>query len=255
MKRIIMSLVLSAILVCSVGCTTGNGDADITSGTENVLSESSEKITYQEDTKVTEGREYRRIACVGDSITYGAWSSDRTVRSYPALLQKRLGDTYSVGNFGYSGSSYVKTEINYKPYTEGQAYSESLEFEPDIVVIILGTNDTHSWEESSASFGDAVRTLIRSYSSLESEPLIYLCSPLCRYDNSGKNSIISEQIIPILSEIAEDEGCIFVNLYKKTLAKAFYYADGLHPNDNGYEYLANLIYDAVSDKLQNGTEQ
>lgn len=44
-----------------------------------------------------------RVACVGDSITYGARLEDREQHSYPAQLQKLLGDDVAVFNFGVGG--------------------------------------------------------------------------------------------------------------------------------------------------------
>ena len=48
-----------------------------------------------------------KVACVGDSITFGLGLPDRTNESYPAQLQKMLDEAepgkYEVRNFGNSG--------------------------------------------------------------------------------------------------------------------------------------------------------
>lgn len=49
-----------------------------------------------------------RIACIGDSITYGAHVKERTKNCYPAQLQNLLGKDYLVRNFGASGYSLQK---------------------------------------------------------------------------------------------------------------------------------------------------
>lgn len=49
-----------------------------------------------------------RITCVGDSITQGVGSSNENLYSYPAQLQKILGDSYQVKNAGVSGSNVTK---------------------------------------------------------------------------------------------------------------------------------------------------
>ena len=41
-----------------------------------------------------------KVACVGNSITYGSGVADREVNAYPVKLQGMLGDKYEVGNFG-----------------------------------------------------------------------------------------------------------------------------------------------------------
>ena len=44
-----------------------------------------------------------KVACIGDSITYGAAIEDRVNYSYPSQLQVLLGENYEVGNFGKNG--------------------------------------------------------------------------------------------------------------------------------------------------------
>ena len=63
-----------------------------------------------------------KIACVGDSITYGCT------------------DKYCVNNFGYTNRTAIK-DADY-PYTKEKLYQQSLDFKPDVVVIMLGSNDT-----------------------------------------------------------------------------------------------------------------
>lgn len=92
-----------------------------------------------------------RIACVGDSITYGTKATDPATRSYPAVLQRLLGEDFTVGNFGFPGASYVQTPICYKYYPKCAPYNLSLHFEPDTVVICLGTNDINDWAYAGSS--------------------------------------------------------------------------------------------------------
>ena len=81
-----------------------------------------------------------RIACVGDSITYGAGIKDRKNMNYPVQLGKMLGQKYEVKNFGNSGSTMLKKGD--KPFWKQREYKAALDFNPNIVVIKLGTNDT-----------------------------------------------------------------------------------------------------------------
>ena len=48
-----------------------------------------------------------KVACVGNSITYGTGITNRDADSYPAQLQKLLGKKYSVGNFGKPGATLL----------------------------------------------------------------------------------------------------------------------------------------------------
>ncbi len=117
-----------------------------------------------------------RVACVGNSITYGAYIPDRDRNSYPAQLQAWLGDGYEVGNFGYSGSTLLRNG-DY-PYFGSDAHVRSLAFRPDIVLIMLGTNDSKPWNWKYADEFEADMTaLIDSYRQLPVAPRIILMTP------------------------------------------------------------------------------
>ena len=81
----------------------------------------------------------RKVACVGDSITYGCFVAGQPWNSYPRQLGRLLGKDYCVGNFGYTNRTAINTADF--PYTAEKLYERSLAFSPDIVLIMLGTND------------------------------------------------------------------------------------------------------------------
>ena len=53
-------------------------------------------------------KEPLRVACVGDSITYGHGIADRDHDTYPAILDSLLGNKFNVQNFGVSGTTALK---------------------------------------------------------------------------------------------------------------------------------------------------
>lgn len=110
-----------------------------------------------------------KVACVGNSITYGAGISNREKNSYPAQLQYYLGDDYEVRNFGSNGAT-AQSDGDY-PYVRTGVYGESKNFLPDIVLIKLGTNDTkpQNWKDEK-HFMEEYQTLIDTYRSLDSHP-------------------------------------------------------------------------------------
>ena len=81
-----------------------------------------------------------RVACVGNSITYGTGIADREHFSYPVQLQQMLGNGYVVGNFGKPGATLLYK--GHRPYVEQPEFKEALRFKGDIAVIHLGINDT-----------------------------------------------------------------------------------------------------------------
>ncbi|MDE6817984.1 MAG: sialate O-acetylesterase, partial [Muribaculaceae bacterium] len=93
-----------------------------------------------------------KVACIGNSITYGYLLPDREVNAYPAQLQRLLGSDYEVGNFGHSGATLLNHGHN--PYMKLPEFRAALDFKPDIAVIHLGVNDTdpRNWPEYNSEF-------------------------------------------------------------------------------------------------------
>jgi len=81
-----------------------------------------------------------RVACVGDSITFGAGVEDRDKNHYPAVLGGLLGTSFDVRNFGRSGATLSSSGD--LPYRDTDEFKAATAFAPDVVVIKLGTNDT-----------------------------------------------------------------------------------------------------------------
>lgn len=109
-----------------------------------------------------------KVACVGDSITYGHGSTDPAVDSYPAHLQGLMGIQYEVINFGVSGRA-MNDAKGWTSYISTNEYADSKSYQPDIVIIMLGTNDSKddNWE-GETRYEDSAKALIRSYQELES---------------------------------------------------------------------------------------
>ena len=73
-----------------------------------------------------------KIACVGNSITFGSGIKDRGSDSYPAVLNRLLGtDKYEVRNFGVSARTLLSKGDH--PYINEQAYRDAKAFNPNIV--------------------------------------------------------------------------------------------------------------------------
>ena len=181
-------------------------------------------------------------------MTFG---STPTLFSYPILLQKYLGDDYTVTNcsgihFGYIGKDQYKTYKNTGEFLFGMSQN------PDTVIILLGTYDIgrygiYFWDKNKDQFESAVRELVGLYQALETDPGIYLCSPPCRYDDPSYNSILKNEMIPILQKVAEDMGCVYLDLYTPTEGKPELYMDcfNLNLSTEGEVFLARTIHDYI----------
>lgn len=193
-----------------------------------------------------------RVACVGDSITYGAKIQDKFINSYPAQLQLLLGSDYLVGNFGASGHTLQKSG-NF-PYWNSLAFQESSDFKPDIVLIMLGTNDAkpYNWTGTENFLAD-YRELIRHYHSLKSHPQIYLMTPATIFPESFKpangykiQADVADLVSNAIKELAEEENLPVIDIHEHTRTHPEYFLlDGVHPDANGAQNIARLAYKAI----------
>ena len=79
--------------------------------------------------------------CIGDSITEGGGSSNMKTKSYPTLLQKKLGEKFAVINEGMGGRTAI--ENTNEQYQHEPEYEFVLNFKkPDVAILMLGTNDS-----------------------------------------------------------------------------------------------------------------
>lgn len=104
-----------------------------------------------------------KIACVGNSITYGSGLAHPETDSYPAQLQQLLGETYMIGNFGKPGATLLNQ--GHRPYMEQEEFRKALVFAGDVVVIHLGINDTdpRNWPNYRDRFVTDYLALIDSF--------------------------------------------------------------------------------------------
>ncbi len=194
-------------------------------------------------------REPVRVACVGDSITYGHGIKDRLHDAYPGVLSSMLGEKYDVRNFGVSGTTTMMgTDM---PYMNEQAYKDALEFNPQIVTIKLGTNDSkpYNWKEQE-HFKKDLKTLIESFRALPSKPKIWLCLPVPAYGHawSINDSIIYNGVIPYIKEVAQEESLSLIDLNTPFQGKKQYFPDTIHPNEEGEKMIAEIIFEKVFKK-------
>lgn len=191
-----------------------------------------------------------KVACVGDSITYGCMVGNWRRNNYPTVLGDLLGEDYCVNNFGYTNRTAIKT-ADY-PYTDEKLYKQSLDFNPDIVFLMLGSNDSkkNNWDEEKyrSDLGD----IIDSYLVLNPAIKVYLLIPPPVFEIGGRvlyqlrKDIIEHEICPAVKEIADKKGIECIDMYNVFQGQKELFADGVHPNARGSEILAQKIYEVIN---------
>lgn len=188
-----------------------------------------------------------RVACVGDSITFGARIERREINSYPSQLALLLGDQWQVRNFGVNGATLLRK--GRKPYLQLQAFTDALAFRPHVVIIALGTNDTlpANWRHKDEFVRDYVE-LIRKFQALDSKPQIWLCYPTPVFPRQGgtTDKVIREEIIPRIDETARVTGLPIIDFHTALRDAKEMFPDTLHPDARGARVMAQTVYSAIS---------
>lgn len=191
-----------------------------------------------------------KVACVGDSITYGHGIEDWANHNYPVLLQKHLGESYHVRNFGVSGRS-VQDDSD-QPYTALNFYTQSKDYDADIVVFMMGSNDTkpENWHGADA-FKTSVCSLLDSYGDAR----IILCTPATAFwlkgETEGKTNfdiqpLVVAEVAEVVREVAAERNYTLVDIHTLTGENPQWFAsDGVHPNNDGVAAIAEAIYNAI----------
>ena len=195
-----------------------------------------------------------KVACIGDSVTYGYGIEGWKKNNYPAVLGRLLGEEYHVANFGISGSTVQDTGD--QPYTATKAYKNSLEYEADILVFMLGSNDSkpENWTDEE-KFLAYYNSLLDSYLQKDKKPTVYLCtvatanypegitSGLTNYDVQPEYVEVAAELI---RGVAEERGYPLIDINNLTEnRRELFGKDNVHPNADGAETIATAIYEAI----------
>lgn len=200
------------------------------------------------------GAETINIACVGDSTTQGP--AGEASKSYPAKLQAVLGSGYEVKNFGAGWATALMQGVTDEAgarnvaYAKTPAYHSSLSYPSNVVIVMLGMNDSKpvNWDKHSGEFEQNLVSIVESYKKSFTNPTVLLATTAWvandNYEISCKN--IEEHVIPMQRKVAEKTGCAIVDVFAATKDKKELYAeDGIHFNEKGNEFLANLFAEAI----------
>ena len=186
-----------------------------------------------------------RIACVGDSITYGWDNGAWNPSNYPSQLQALIGtEDYTVGNFGVSGASCLKDAGT--PYWNQKAFERSKLFAPNKVIIMLGTNDANQINWSEDNYVRDLTALVETYKALPTAPEVYIAtSPAC-YEGNDRAERVNNRVWRLQKQVAEALGCTVIDIFTATQNQPGLFPDRLHPNTAGYTLIAEEMAAAVA---------
>jgi lysophospholipase L1-like esterase len=185
-------------------------------------------------------REAIRMVCLGDSITQAG--------AYVSALQTALGKQWEVTNLGNSGATLLKKGD--KPYSRLPQFAQAIQLKPDVVTIMLGTNDSKpgNWSNK-AEFEADYKSMIDDLKKANRKVVIYCCVPPPAGGNkwSINGTVIKDEVGPLVRKVAKDTGCYVIDLQEPLTGKNVI-PDGVHPNVDGHKLMAASIYQALTGK-------
>ena len=189
-----------------------------------------------------------RVACIGNSITDGSGVDMQEEFAYPAQLQQKLGSDYFVKNYGVSARTMLQQGDH--PYMKEMAWQDAKAFNPNVVVIKLGTNDSKdlNWKYGYNYQAD-LQSMIDTLSALPARPIIFLATPIPAFKNTWtiNDSIIGNVISPIIKKVARHNHCEVIDFH--TLFAPYgdlVQPDGIHPTAEGCGKMADIVSEAFA---------
>ena len=202
-----------------------------------------------------------RVACVGDSITEGFGIGNPGQDGYPAQLGRLLGPACNVMNFGASGTTLTKHGDH--PYWNSPRFEAAKAFAPQIVVIMLGTNDCIPRNQAplKSDFVADYKDLIQTFANLDSHPKIWICTiaPVAPADYAKQHNLYMQSIdgptvetvgVPMIVQIASDTLTPLIDVHAALEGHFDLYCDSVHPNSKGAKVIAQTVYDAIKDSAK-----
>lgn len=191
-----------------------------------------------------------KVACIGNSVTYGYGHKSPQQTSYPSVLQQLMGAKYTVKNFGHSGATLLRKGHN--PYFKTKAFAEALAFAPDIAIIHLGLNDTdpRNWPDYRNNFEWDYAWLIDTLRKVNPAVKVSVCrlTPIFNGHSRFKSGTRDWywQIQELIPQIAKANQTGLIDLNKPLHNRPDLFADNLHPDAEGASIIAHTVYKALT---------
>lgn len=211
----------------------------------------------------------KRLHLFGDGICFGMFGTGTTNNmelTYSALLTSRygikivnhaLGDaTIGEYNTDYLSNQSVISQIENANITNG-----------DLAIIFAGSNDYKfvsskigdNTDESKNTFKGSLNICIKKLLEKNSNIKILVVSPLFRArldagdfrnsDDTAINQLYLKDYANAMKEICEYNHIPFLDLHSTCMINKYnyrnYLSDGLYPNENGHDMIANKIFSAL----------
>ena len=186
-----------------------------------------------------------RVVCIGNSLTAGTGTTNPATKAWPAQLRTMLGSGYSLLNCGVSGSEMTKSGNS--PFWNKTQFTTARNFDPQILIISLGTDDAST--ANLPFIGDYATdyvAMIDSFKVNGKNPIVYICYPAPVFGNTAQNTVIHDQILPLIDQVHSLRESTVIDFYNPLLPYGSLFPDHLNPNDQGAASMARIVYNALN---------
>ncbi|KAK3257527.1 hypothetical protein CYMTET_33389 [Cymbomonas tetramitiformis] len=213
---------------------------------------------------------------IGDSITWGQGSTSIWRKSYPMLLKAKLGEGYWVGNYGKQSATASRSGD--LPMYDQNEFQSSRFVMPNIIVIMLGTNDAKTANWNQAAYAEGMTTIIQTFLDKESVTSVFVAEPPPVYEdgaygiqadvvNQMAGSPVGTGFVADIVKAMDSPRVFLVDVYSKlggakNSEQDMFYGndttggnDGIHPTDLGHAGIFEAVFNAlVKEKAVNLSE-
>lgn len=187
-----------------------------------------------------------KVSCVGEQTTHSAHRANDP--EYPERLGQILGASHQVLNRGLPKGRVLQaaTAPESEGYISSDVFALRLEDQPQIVIVgPWGRHDTYegNWPEHQAEFSTDLQELVTAYTELESQPTVFLVTPLPF--NGGTDHPISDLRTPT-EALAQSMSLPLIDLWSTFLGHSEWYKDGTHLTPEGQQQHAKAVAKAIT---------
>ena len=197
----------------------------------------------------------RRIACIGDSITFGAGvARKREKLAWPYVLGRKLGEEYQVLNYGINGATaLLESKVVFPKWHD--FIDAAVEAKPELFLLMLGTNDAKDVNWRAEDFVRDYSVLIDRIQTGSPQAKLVLLTPPTAFPGPGRRDgkvgfgingqILAEETVPRIQAIAEERGLPLIDLHSFTAHHPEWFGDGIHPNAEGNQAIADFLAEEI----------
>ncbi len=199
------------------------------------------KIVFQGDSITDAGRDRRNYYNLGKG--YAMYASQKIIEAYPDV-------NFELINMGIGG--------NRTSQLFDRLYRDAIEFQPDIISVMIGINDImHRHNADRIATSD--ERLEYNYRGIlerlkdETNAKILMMQPFLLDDDSrARMREDLPTVLQIINKLADEYADVYVPLHEQfeeafqTQPEPRYYSrDGVHPSDNGARFIAERYVEAI----------